>query len=67
MQTVVTRKNGYTINAQVNEKTKKLHNFSVDGVGASKTATYITILEAESVINHLTKEQERKFEKNRKK
>lgn len=54
---LVTNKDGYKIYAQVHPATKRLHNFSVEGLGARPHVTYTFINEAESLISHLTKKQ----------
>lgn len=52
---VVTRKNGYTILADMHPVTKKLIAFYVKGVGANPNVVYNYISEAENLISQLTK------------
>lgn len=54
---IVSKKDGYTILADINPKTKKLYNFSATGVGVNPNVTYIYVSEVESLIEHLTKKQ----------
>ena len=52
-KTLVVKKDGYNIWAEVNQKTKKLFNFSVSGVGANPNNTYSYISDAERLIKRL--------------
>lgn len=54
MKTIVTRKNGYTMTALANPKTKKLYHFVVSGNGYESRPEN-DILRAEDVFKFLSK------------
>ena len=58
-KTLVLKKNGHNLWADVNPLTQKLQNFSISGYNANPKHTYTSILEAEAVFNRCIGESRR--------